>query len=155
MVENTEVAPGVADDERAPGDRFLRDVLAKIEREWTKAADAHAGENRRLALAAKKKGLPFKPLATTHKNRHSNAWGMPHSAGDRMFKATIIALVTTSDAIAGPAGDYLMRPHLLAMYHVARMQLNYLDEIDGGEADGLIRALAKADGLDPDNVPHE
>ena len=86
--------------------------------------------------------------------RHCEAWkaffAAPH---DAMFRAQVRAIVETSDAVGGPSGDYLMRPHIIALYEAAHESLNYLDRLDGGLCDRLLRDLAQADGLDLDNMP--
>lgn len=89
-----------------------------------------------------------------YEQRHHIAWLSP-DGHDAMFVATINAIVATSDAVGGPCGDYLMRPHLLSLYAAARQQLDYLDKLDGRSCDELLRSLAAADGMDPDNVPTE
>jgi hypothetical protein len=92
--------------------------------------------------------------SNTWEARHRDAWTFNFNAPhDAMFRAQVRAIVATSDAVGGPQGDYLVRPHLLDLYRAAQCSLNYLDNLDGVLCDALLRALAEADGLDLDNMP--
>jgi len=112
----------VARMNRAPGDQYLAHVLISVVDGWS--------DDRR---------------------RHIGAWLAPKGF-DRAFKRCVEAIVTTSDACGGPQNDYLLRPHIVDMYAAARQLLNYLEHLDGGSCDDLLRQLAQADGFNPDNV---
>jgi len=122
----------VARMNREPGTNFLAHVV-----------DAWINRLRDIGDAA-----PFERNA----RRHVDAWENPRVNYDRAFKRCVEMIVATSDACGGPQNDYLLRPHIVDMYATARQLLNYLEHLDGGSCDDLLRQLAQADGFNPDNV---
>lgn len=89
--------------------------------------------------------------------RHLNAWRIPgafsENKHDRMFRLTVAAIIATWDAVNGPSGDALMRPHLLDMIRAAQQQLDYLGALDGGWCWHLLNDLCRVDGFTLDTIP--